>query len=195
MKNIDDIIQNKREYIAEADGISIYATFITFKRMYKKAISSKNVKDIKEALDYYKDHKYEFKSITALDHKAKDMANELENILKEKDSVNVKKAWNNRKKVTVIDIKRELMIIVRKYNNDPKIIAELKKHKANKFICHIFEEFDNEVSFEVCDEDQDIRIKLHGIIYSMAEDLEKTMYPSIKTSTGDGDEGCIYVEF
>lgn len=195
MKYINEMIKNKRESICESDNISVYANFITFKRMYKKAIESKNEKDIRDALKYYKDHSFEFKSITYLDHKAKDMANELENILKEKYSANAKESWNNRKKVTVTDIKRELMIIVRRYNNDPKVIAELKKYKANKFVCHIFEEFDDEVSFEVCKEDQEIRIKLHGIIYSMAEDLEKAMYPSITTDTGDGDEGCIWVQF
>lgn len=192
MSYINDIIEQKRESICEADGISIYATFITFKRMYKKAIQSKNEKDVREALKYYKDHSFEFKSITFVDHKAKDMAKELDNILKEIDTI---KAKEGKKKLTVSDIKRELMIIVRRYNNDPKIISELKKHKANKFICHIFEEYDNEVSFEVSKDDQEIRIKISGIIYDMAQDLEKSLAPSISCDTGDGDEGVIWVTY
>ena len=195
MNYIDDIIEQKRKSICEADGISIYANFITFKRMYKKAISSKNEKDIKEALDYYKNHKYEFRSITALEHKANDMARELENILKERDAVRAKESWDNRKKVTVSDIKRQLMIIIRQTNNDHNVIKELKRLKAKKFVCHIFEESKNEVVFEVCEDDQEIRIKLSGIIFGIAEDLEKAMYPSISCSSGDGDEGCIYVKY
>lgn len=192
MSYIDDIIERKRESICEADRISIYATFVTFKRMYKKAVQSKNEKDVREALKYYKDHSFEFKSITFIDHKAKDMAKELNNILKEIDTI---KAKEGKKKLTVSDIKRELMIIVRRYNNDPKIISELKKHKASKFVCHIFEEYDNEVSFEVSKDDQEIRIKISGIIYDIAQDLEKSLAPSISCDTGDGDEGVIWVSY
>lgn len=195
MNYIDDIIEQKRKSICEADGISVYATFITFKRMYKKAISSKDEKDIKEALDYYKDHKYEFKSMTILEHKANDMAKELESILKERDASRAKEAWNNRKKVTISDIKRQLMIIIRQTNNDPNVVKELKRLKAKNFVCHIFEESKEEVIFTVCEDDQEIRIELSGIIYDIADDLEKAMYPSISCSAGDGDEGCIYVRY
>lgn len=195
MSYIDDIIERKRESICESDGISIYTTFITFKRMYKKAISSKNEKDIKEALDYYKNNKYKFKSMSILEDKANDMARELENILKERNAIKSRESWNNRKKVTVSDIKRKLMIIIRQTNNDPNVIKELERLKAKKFVCHVFEESEDEVIFEVSEDDQEIRIKLSGIIYGIAEDLEKAMYPSISCNTGDGDEGCIYVNY
>ena len=192
MSYIDDIIERKRESICEADGISIYATFITFRRMYKKAVQTKDEKDVRDALKYYKDHSFEFKSMTSIEHKAKDMVIELNNILKNIEDV---KAKEGKKKLTVSDIKRELMIIIRRYNNDPKIISELKKYKANKFICHIFEEYDNEVSFEVSKDDQEIRIKISGIIYDIAQDLEKSLAPSISCDTGDGDEGIILVTY
>ena len=190
---VDTLISTKKyDIINEADIFAVYARFMEFKQLHKKAIESKDEKDVRKALKFYKDFNYEFKQYTSIDHKAKTLANELNKLLAE---IEQKNASIGKKKITVADIKRQLMIIVKRYNNDPKIIAELKKYKAKKFVCHIFEEYDNEVYFEVSEDNQEIRINIAGIIYDMAKDLEKTLSPSITCDTGDGDEGCIYVYF
>lgn len=193
MNYIENFIENKRkEILNEADSIAIYARFIEFKKLYKKAIQSKEEKDVRKALKFYKDFNYEFRKVTYIDHKAKDLLKDLNSLLIE---IEQKNAIMGKKKITVADIKRQLMIIVKRYNNDPKIIADLKKYKAKKFVCHIFEEYENEVYFEVSEDNQEIRINISGIIYDMAQDLEKALSPSISCDTGDGDEGCIYVSF
>ena len=200
MKSINEyvntIISIKRyDILNEANIISIYARFMEFKKLYKKAISTKNINDINKALKFYKQFDYEFTKVTSIDHKVKDMVKELDNILKEIEHQNDQK---DKKKITVSEIKRHLMVIIRKYNSDPEIIARLKEEEASKFVCNIFDESDNSVTFWVVKvgQEQEITIAISDIISDMAEELEKSFnYGDIFCDTGDGDEGCIYVYF
>jgi len=83
--------------------------------------------------------------------------------------------------------------IIQKFNNDPKIKEILRKNNAT-LTCEIFEEYDNEISFTVCDNDQQIRINISDVIHDIAEELEKEYdKKNISVNIGDGDEGCVYI--
>ena len=113
-------------------------------------------------------------------------------------------------------VKKELSKIVSKYNSDQQIKKRMHDllvewyyewdededineylNKNPKLVCNIFEvyyEYPYEISFEICDKAQAIRIAISDIIYDIANDLDKSDIGSLlKTShIGDGDEGCIY---
>lgn len=61
-------------------------------------------------------------------------------------------------------------------------------------MCEIFEDLENEISFIICDDGQEIRIELSSVIEDIASELKKELKnPELIISTGDGDEGCIYI--
>ena len=205
MKNINDMIEEKRESIYEADNftgtikgdlVEPYKAWSSFKKLYKEAIKTREEQKCRECIDFYDKNKNIIEKIPYIDTKASKMRSEIASILKEYETKRVEQRWQNRKRTNVAEIKKQLMIIVRRYNNDPEVIAELKRLKAHKLVCHIFEENEykngnKEVVFEICTDDQEIRIKLHGIIYKLGEELENIL--DVSVSTGDGDEGCLYV--
>lgn len=84
--------------------------------------------------------------------------------------------------------------IVAKYNSDSKIKAKLKELGASKLTCDFENNGKNEGYFIISDDDQGIRIELSDIIDDIAEDFKNEINNSqIYISTGDGDEGCIYI--
>src|SRR5574344_821821 len=140
---------------------------------------------------------------------------ELRKYIKDKSSVK-----NNPQNLSSEDITKSLKEIVCKYNSDPqlqksaiesanKYINEMTKpwnlsesdikecfgaiynKKKIVFSYKIFEEYDTEVSYEIFNGTQEERLALNNTIYDIARDLEKITKCSC--STGDGDEGCIYV--
>jgi len=207
MNYIDELIEQKRESIYESglfDGsikkelIEPYKAWTAFKKLYKEAIKTKDEQKCKECVDLYDKNKKIIEMLPYVDRKASKMRSEVAKILTEYNTKRAEERWANRKQTNVVEIKKQLMIIVRRYNNDPKVVAELKRLKAHKLVCHIFEENEyknghKEVIFEICNDNQEIRIKLHGIIYSIGEELEKVL--DVSVTTGDGDEGCLYVTY
>ena len=107
-------------------------------------------------------------------------------------------------------IENTLKEIVKEYNSDPnnkkkienKIKERIKKGdsdsdvKFTKFICELFEDLDYEISFTVCDDSQEARIEAYDIYYDMGKELQKRLREKglkVTVSSGDGDEGCLYI--
>ena len=100
--------------------------------------------------------------------------------------------------------------IIQKFNSDPNIKKEIEKEyyeneldkeygkfKFKRFICEEFERLESEVSYIVCDEEQDYRVVTSTAISKMGKELENQIKEKgidASVSCGDGDEGCIYIE-
>lgn len=170
-------------------------TFWNFKSLYKEAIKTQNPNRAQTARDMYSQEYYKMKPDE--DKKARKMCNELDEIIK-KSKKTIRK--NNSYRDLDDDYKEEieniLKKIVNKYNNDPEVKNKLKELKTSKLICDVFEDLEDEISFEICDDDQETRIKLLSVIDDIASDLKKELKnPGLNISTGDGDEGCIYITY
>lgn len=100
--------------------------------------------------------------------------------------------------------------IVQKFNSDPNVKKEIEKEyyeneldqeygkfKFKRFICEEFEKSDSEISFVVCDENQDYRVAASSAISKMGKELENQIKEKgidASVSCGDGDEGCVYIK-
>ena len=84
------------------------------------------------------------------------------------------------------------MIIVRRLNSEQKTKDDFKKYDA-KLICHLFEDYDNYVIFEMIDGDQESHIALRDYLYTIGEELENIL--PVGVDYGDGDEGCLYISY
>lgn len=107
-------------------------------------------------------------------------------------------------------IENTLKEIVKEYNSDlnnkkkieNKIKERIKKGdydsdvKFTKFICELFEDLDDEISFTVCDDSQEARIEAYDVYYDMGKELQNRLNKKglkVTVSSGDGDEGCLYI--
>ena len=105
-----------------------------------------------------------------MQHKAIEMERELlklyEPYRKKKEQEEYNKKWSHRngQKVTVPEIKKHLMIIIRRLNTNQKTKDDFKKHDA-KLVCHVFEEYNNQVIFEIIDGDQESHMALIDYLY------------------------------
>lgn len=107
-------------------------------------------------------------------------------------------------------IKNTLKEIVKEYNSDPnnkkkienKIKERIKKGdydsdvEFTKFICELFADIDYEISFTICDDSQEARIEAYNVYYDMGKELQKRLREKglkVTVSSGDGDEGCLYI--
>lgn len=107
----------------------------------------------------------------------------------------------------------DIQKIVKEYQKNPEIKSHIKslidkfaKEAANdgnpmsksdlqfKLICDIFEESNEELIVEIIDGSQEIRITLGSIVYDIANAIS-IKYPQLNVETGDGDEGCIYLNY
>lgn len=184
---ITEIINKRRESIREAFGDNL-ARFIEFKRLYDEAIRTKDIEKIKKALKFYNDHKEQIMKSYSW-KKAIQMAKELQNLLNDYYTKNKIDVNLNAEK-----IKKVLKSIIMVYNNNQKIVARLQKYKISKLHCIIFEEGDKDCIFEIIvNVDQLVRSELSDIIYDIGKDLEKKL--PVATDIGDGDEGCLYINW
>ena len=129
-----------------------------------------------------------------------------------------KKKNKNQRKIKRIEftseekdlIENTLKEIVKEYNSDPnnkkkienKIKEKIKKGdydsdvEFTKFICELFEDVDYEISFTICDDSQEARIEAYNVYYDMGKELQKRLREKglkVTVSSGDGDEGCLYI--
>lgn len=93
------------------------------------------------------------------------------------------------------EIKKILAPIVHKYQIDDYTRIELAKYNAT-LCCKVFKEDEFGISFILCEDSQDVRIKISSIIFSIADELEEIINDKLKHSysVNTGDEGCIYIE-
>lgn len=117
------------------------------------------------------------------------------------------------------NIKKELSDIVKRYNRDPEVkkkaLKELEEYwdsiggledegpesytkeefvKFHPFICKVFDHGESWIYFSVCDEIQEYRAGISGIINDMIKELRDKIENCFRVEPGDGDEGCIYVD-
>lgn len=96
------------------------------------------------------------------------------------------------------EIIEEMKKIVDKYNNDDKIKERIKKDTSvfYKFTCKVFEKDKYSISFYIAKQDSDYILSVVGnIVDEMANELKKKLNDNtLSIHTGDGDEGCIFVE-
>lgn len=172
--------------------------FDEFKKLYNRAKQTKSENDIVKALEYYKENKKYIKHTTAMQHKANEIERELLKLYepyrkkKEQEKYNKKWAHRNGQKVTIPEIKKHLMIIVRRLNSEQKTKDDFKKYDA-KLICHLFEDYDNYVIFEMIDGDQESHMALRDYLYIIGKELENVL--PVDVDYGDGDEGCLYISY
>jgi hypothetical protein len=77
-----------------------------------------------------------------------------------------------------------------KYFTDKKAVPRLT--------CDVFEDYDYSITYSIFDGTQEMRIALGDIIYDICDELKDAIddIPCFKyCDSGDGDEGCIYVDF
>lgn len=212
MNFINEMIEDKREEIAIyesgifgiKDDIIIPAKcWREFKKLYKDAMSSKNPDKARKALKYYKENKNNIDQIILVKDKKRKMIEDLESIVtsdtlkknkeKEKEEYNKKWAHRNGKKVTIAEIKSNLLVIVRRRSAEPKVKEKLKEFKAKLVVKYFDEEYKGNVIFEIIDGDQEARVELIDILYEIGGELEEAIPVSV--DYGDGDEGCLYIDY
>lgn len=96
---------------------------------------------------------------------------------------------------------RELKKIVDRYNKDPKVRKRIEEGTGHddlgtvKFVpmkCEIWDQDPREVTFVVCDEDQEYRLRVP--VDDMADDLQNALNDdTLECGYGDGDEGIVSV--
>lgn len=152
---------------------------------------SNNRTEIAEFVDWWGKHYFSFdkSSQSKIDKIVKTLKERSTNLRKNQSGI----MSDEDKK----EIKKILASIVKKYQIDDNTRLELAKYKAT-LCCKVFEEYEFGISFIICDDSQDVRINISSIISSIADELEEIINDKLKHSysvnTGDGDEGCIYIE-
>ena len=97
------------------------------------------------------------------------------------------------------DLQKKMRDIIVKYDSNADECKEYtNSSKKIKLTCNIFEEYNNEVYFEIIQDDEIIRLALSDILWDIGKELEKELEDYNFTCScdyGDGDEGCIYVRY
>ena len=96
-------------------------------------------------------------------------------------------------------LESDIKYIIKLIYSDPKYKKELanayknKEYVFTKLYCSIFDYGNKDAIFEIIDGDQDARLALSEYLYIIGEALEKVY--TVSCGYGDGDEGCIYINF
>lgn len=201
---VNVLIEEKREEIISESGSifdiknDIKSTneykIYTFKKLYKVAKQTRKEKDIDNAIKYYESNKMINYHIKSLEKLYKELLSMKNVFIAKRNEINYKKKWAHRngKDVTISEIGSHLKVIIDKYNKDPECIKDCDKYNAN-LICDLFESGRNDCIYQIIDGDQEANCKMLKWSYKIGKQLEDELPVSVEY--GDGDEGCLYIEF